>query len=130
MAQGQPSLLLGSLARRGAIRCPKNQGRGGVERLAALRQSPVDSLLTDLGMSEMSGRDVARAVMATAPGLPVILLTGWGEQPANQPEDPSVVDRILGKPGPPGRSFDHYPRPYRLLGHPPRGRGGGARADR
>jgi len=65
MAQGQPSLLLGSLARRGAS-----------SRLTALRQSPVDILLTDLGMSEMSGRDVARAVKATAPGLPVILLTG------------------------------------------------------
>jgi hypothetical protein len=28
----------------------------------------------------------------------VILLTGWGEQPTNQPEDPTVVDRILAKP--------------------------------
>jgi hypothetical protein len=28
----------------------------------------------------------------------VILLIGRGEQPTNQPEDPSVVDRILAKP--------------------------------
>ena len=53
MAQGQPSLLLGSLARRGPSVAPKKRG-GGVERLGALRQSLVDILLTDLGMPEMS----------------------------------------------------------------------------
>ena len=55
MAQGQPSLLLGSPARRGPSVVLKNQGLGGAERVAALRQSPVDIMLTDLGMPEISG---------------------------------------------------------------------------
>jgi CheY-like chemotaxis protein len=71
---------------------------GGAEGLTCLRQDSVDLVLTDLGMSEMSGWDVARAVKATAPHLPVILLTGWGEQPMGQSEHPGLVDRILGKP--------------------------------
>ena len=71
---------------------------GGAEALAALRQRSADILLTDLGMPEMSGWEVARAVKAAVPDLPVILLTGWGEEPASQREHPGVVDRILGKP--------------------------------
>ena len=71
---------------------------GGAEGLAALRQRPVDIVLTDLGMPEMSGWEVARAVKTTAPDLPVILLTGWGERPASQAEHPGVVDRMLEKP--------------------------------
>ena len=71
---------------------------GGAEGLAALRQNSVDIVLTDLGMPEMSGWEVARAVKATEPNLPVILLTGWGEHEASQRDHPGVVDRILGKP--------------------------------
>jgi FixJ family two-component response regulator len=41
---------------------------------------------------------VARAVKATAPAIPVVLLTGWGEQPSIRPTDPGLVDRILAKP--------------------------------
>ncbi|MCX5734627.1 MAG: hypothetical protein NTW68_09910 [candidate division NC10 bacterium] len=77
---------------------PRAKAGGGDECVAAPRQGPVDILLSGLGMPEMSRRDVARAVKATAPDLSVIPLTGWGEQPTNQPEDPSVVDRIFAKP--------------------------------
>jgi signal transduction histidine kinase/CheY-like chemotaxis protein len=70
----------------------------GVTGLKHLREHPVDLVLTDLGMPEMSGWDVARAVKATDARQPVILLTGWGEQPASQADHPGLVDRILGKP--------------------------------
>ena len=51
-------------------------------------------------MPEMIGWEVARRVKARTPDLPVMLLTGWGEQVAGGagPEDGSVADRILGKP--------------------------------
>ena len=44
--------------------------------------------------------EVSRRVKARRPDLPVVLLTGWGEQVAGEAgaEDGSVVDRILGKP--------------------------------
>jgi signal transduction histidine kinase/ActR/RegA family two-component response regulator len=72
----------------------------GAVGLQILEQSPVDCVLTDLGMPEMIGWEVARRVKARRPDLPVVLLTGWGEQVAGGagPEDGSVVDRILGKP--------------------------------
>ncbi|HSB68423.1 MAG TPA: GAF domain-containing protein [Candidatus Methylomirabilis sp.] len=74
---------------------------GGSTGLTRLAESPVDIVLTDLGMPEVTGWDVARAVKARIPGLPVILLTGWGDQPTPDggDSDPSrLVDRVLGKP--------------------------------
>jgi CheY-like chemotaxis protein len=51
-------------------------------------------------MPKMIGWEVTRRVKVRRPDLPVVLLTGWGEQVAGGagPEDGSVVDRILGKP--------------------------------
>lgn len=72
----------------------------GAVGLQILDQAPVDCVLTDLGMPEMVGWEVARRVKARRPDLPVVLLTGWGEQVAGGAgaEDDSVVDRIVGKP--------------------------------
>ncbi len=74
------------------------EAAGGAEGLARLMEGPVDCELTDLGMPELTGWDVARAVKAHAPELPVILLTGWGELPSAEPETGGLVDRILSKP--------------------------------
>jgi len=72
---------------------------GGAAGLEVLAATPVDAVVTDLGMPGLTGWDVARAVKARAPDLPVLLLTGWGEEVARegQPAD-SIVDRILPKP--------------------------------
>ncbi len=76
------------------------EAAGGAEGLARLMEGPVDCVLTDLGMPELTGWDVARAVKTHAPQLPVILLTGWGELPLGEPESAKseLVDRILSKP--------------------------------
>jgi len=57
-------------------------------------------VLTDLGMPEMSGVEVARHVKAAHPHLPVVLLTGWGDTATLPAADRAVVDRVLGKPVP------------------------------
>jgi GAF domain-containing protein len=72
-----------------------NGGATGLERLA---EGPLDLVLTDLGMPEMTGWDVARAVRARHPRLPVVLLTGWGEHGTGETPPPGLVDRILAKP--------------------------------
>jgi FixJ family two-component response regulator len=41
---------------------------------------------------------VARAVKARAPRLPIILLTGWGEQAAVEAGAEGLVERVLAKP--------------------------------
>jgi GAF domain-containing protein/CheY-like chemotaxis protein/HAMP domain-containing protein len=70
----------------------------GAAGLAALAAQSVDLVLTDLGMPEMTGREVARTVKAQHPRLPVVLLTGWGEHAAGDAVGDAGVDRVLGKP--------------------------------
>jgi len=71
---------------------------GGAAGIARLEETPVDLVFTDLGMPEVTGWDVARAVRARRPGLPIVLLTGWGEHGTGEAEPAGLVDRILGKP--------------------------------
>jgi CheY-like chemotaxis protein len=71
---------------------------GGAAGLVRLAETPIDCVLTDLGMSEMTGWDVARAVRTLHPNLPIVLLTGWGEQAAGEADHQGLVDRVLGKP--------------------------------
>ena len=54
--------------------------------------------MTDLAMPGMSGWQVAQAVKALRPGVPVVLVTGWGvELPAEQLRA-NGVDRVMTKP--------------------------------
>lgn len=70
----------------------------GQAGLARLRAEPFDGLITDLGMPEISGWEVARASRASHPDLPVILVTGWGDQlePAQLVEN--GIDAVVAKP--------------------------------
>jgi CheY-like chemotaxis protein len=70
----------------------------GTAGLAAFGAQPIDLVCTDLGMPGMNGWELARALKAQAPSIPVILLTGWGEYPAGEESDRGRVDRIIGKP--------------------------------
>jgi CheY-like chemotaxis protein len=51
--------------------------RVALDRVAA---SPPDLLFTDLGMPVLSGWELAAQARALHPGLPVVLVTGWGHQ--------------------------------------------------
>jgi CheY-like chemotaxis protein len=71
---------------------------GGAAGLRCLATTPVDLVLTDLGMPEITGWEVARAAKARNPGLPVVLLTGWGDQVGMEAPPDVRVDRVLTKP--------------------------------
>jgi CheY-like chemotaxis protein len=58
----------------------------------------VDLVLTDLGMPEMTGWDVARAVRQRWPGLPIGLVTGWAVALEMSDEERRGVDFVLAKP--------------------------------
>jgi FixJ family two-component response regulator len=49
-------------------------------------------------MPGMTGWDLARAVRARRPDLPIVLLTGWGDDPAGRPEERAAVDVVIAKP--------------------------------
>jgi signal transduction histidine kinase/ActR/RegA family two-component response regulator len=75
-------------------------GRAGVEafRAARNRNEPFDVVITDLGMPYMDGREVAAAVKRESPGIPVVMLTGWGAFMKEDNDLPMHVDGLLSKP--------------------------------
>ena len=86
-------------------RCSKDAGQAvriadsGAKALKMLDDGPVDLVITDLGMPQMNGWELAEAIKAWAPWTPVVVLTGWGEQGVQAETRRQVfVDRCLFKP--------------------------------
>jgi CheY-like chemotaxis protein len=75
-------------------------GREGLEMFRSHRQGrePYEIVITDLGMPDMDGHDVARAIKAESPHTPVIMLTGWGTMMKAAGETAPEVDVVLSKP--------------------------------
>jgi len=69
---------------------------GGREGLARFGEGKYDIVLTDLGMPDLNGWEVARAIKSTRGDTPVLLLTGWAD--AVDPSAAGLVDGILKKP--------------------------------
>jgi CheY-like chemotaxis protein len=75
-------------------------GQVGLEKFtdAVTMNDPFDVVITDLGMPYVDGRKVTRQVKNISPGVPVILLTGWGSRMQAEGNLPFEIDYILGKP--------------------------------
>jgi signal transduction histidine kinase/CheY-like chemotaxis protein len=69
--------------------------RAALDRLAT---DPPDLLFTDLGMPVLSGWELAAHARALHPGLPVILVTGWGHQLDPDRVRESGVVGVVAKP--------------------------------
>jgi PAS domain S-box-containing protein len=71
---------------------------GGREALQQVSSGDFDLVFTDLAMPEMDGWETARAIHKSRPGLPVVLVTGYGAtaQPPSGEQD--LVAGIIGKP--------------------------------
>jgi PAS domain S-box-containing protein len=70
----------------------------GREGLAKFHAGWFDVVVTDRGMPEMSGDQLATAIKRLTPLKPVILLTGFGDLLIASGEKPVDVDIILSKP--------------------------------
>jgi len=77
-----------------------SSGKDGIELFRdALKQNrPYQAVITDLGMPEMDGHQVARIIKAESPKTPVIMLTGWGTIMKEEGETAPEVDAIIAKP--------------------------------
>lgn len=75
-------------------------GRQGLEMFrAALREKqPYQVVVTDLGMPEVDGQQVARSIKSESPSTPVILLTGWGTMIKDDGDQTVLVDAVVSKP--------------------------------
>lgn len=75
------------------VACPD-----GPTALARLEAEPFQLVFTDLGMPSVSGWEIARRVKAGRPGLPVVLVTGWGDQIDAADARARGVDYLVSKP--------------------------------
>jgi len=75
-------------------------GEEGLEcfRAAKLNAEPFDIVITDLGMPNMDGHQLARTIKAESPDTPVIMMTGWGALMKDDGEPAPEVDAVVGKP--------------------------------
>ncbi len=71
---------------------------GGAEGLKAVELGTFDLVLTDLGMPDMNGWEVAERIRALSPGTPVGVITGWGASLDQARLTEYGVNLILAKP--------------------------------
>ena len=68
----------------------------GESGLRLMQSATFDVVLTDLRMPDIDGLDVARGARDLQPGIPVVLLTGWGA--LFEDAEPDAVSVVLPKP--------------------------------
>jgi PAS domain S-box-containing protein len=74
----------------------------GPEALRVFVPNGFDLVITNVGMPEMSGWDVAEQLRARDPNVPVIFITGWGLQEEDQARCRRLgISALLFKPVPP-----------------------------
>jgi len=73
----------------------------GAEALEVLDRENIDLVLSDQMMPGMTGTELAKSVKATRPTMPVILISGVNEIPA----DAIFADRFISKVGGPELLF-------------------------
>ena len=76
----------------------------GAEALSALANhpAPVDSLLTDMVMPEMGGRDLAMLLLAENPNLKVLYMSGFPGTATRHQQTLGPSESFLQKPFTPG----------------------------
>ncbi|MDE2060166.1 MAG: GAF domain-containing protein [candidate division NC10 bacterium] len=74
------------------------QAGGGREGIHLFQQVSFDLVLTDLGMPECTGWEVASAIKSIAPRTPIGLITGWGLTLDRGKLKEAGVDLVLSKP--------------------------------
>jgi DNA-binding NtrC family response regulator len=71
---------------------------GGREAFRIFLSQPVDLVITDLHMPDMSGLELLTSMKAHNPDIPVILITGYGVDSAREAAGKWRADGFIGKP--------------------------------
>jgi CheY-like chemotaxis protein/anti-sigma regulatory factor (Ser/Thr protein kinase) len=72
--------------------------KGGGEGLQLFQEKEFDIVLTDLGMPDMSGWDVCKAIKKLRARIPVGMITGWGMELDQTKKEESGLDFVIPKP--------------------------------
>lgn len=70
----------------------------GVEGLAMLQKGNLDLVITDRAMPGVNGDELAVEAKKLIPGIPVIMLSGFGDLMNTKAEVPAGVDAVISKP--------------------------------
>ena len=75
-------------------------GQQGLEmfRAATMENQPYDAVITDLGMPDIDGHQLARTIKAEFPTMPIIMMTGWGATESKDENIAAGVDVVVAKP--------------------------------
>ncbi len=65
---------------------------------ALLQQKPFDLVITDYGLPQMSGGEVAKTIKALSPSTPVIVISGWDSAYSIDSDTYGIFDCLLNKP--------------------------------
>jgi signal transduction histidine kinase/ActR/RegA family two-component response regulator len=71
---------------------------GGREALRLFEAAAFDAVFTDIGMPGMSGWELARAVRERDSGVPLAVITGWGEAVGSAEQKAAQIDWVVTKP--------------------------------
>ena len=72
--------------------------KNGEEGLRLFKEKEFDVVLTDLGMPNMSGWEVCKAIKKMSPNTPVGMITGWGMDVDQAKIKEKGLDFIISKP--------------------------------
>ena len=72
--------------------------KDGGEGLHLFKEKEFDIVLTDLGMPDMSGWEVCKAIKEMDSRIPVGMITGWGMELDQREKEESGLDFIISKP--------------------------------
>jgi len=77
-----------------------SNGSEGVEffKNALAQQKPFDLVITDYGMPQMNGKQVAQSIKALSPSVPIIMISGWDPDSSVDNDTLAAVDYLLNKP--------------------------------
>jgi signal transduction histidine kinase/CheY-like chemotaxis protein len=78
--------------------CDVYLAEGGNEALSAFREMKFDGIFTDVGMPGMSGWELAREIRQINKGIPIAVITGWGEAVGSHEQKAAGVDWVVPKP--------------------------------
>jgi signal transduction histidine kinase/CheY-like chemotaxis protein len=75
-------------------------GKQGIEmfRQAVRQNQPYEAVITDFGMPDMDGCQVARTIKDEFHATPIVMMTGWGTMMNENGQIPPEVDALIGKP--------------------------------
>lgn len=78
--------------------CQAIVAEGGRQALSLFENGNFDAVFTDVGMPDMNGWELSRAVRERDHQIPVAVITGWGEAVGSQDRQAAQVDWVVAKP--------------------------------